>query len=69
MKGNEIAAILPPKHGKAREEAILDLVKRGNVVLRWTPISLYHEGKNTRSTSPPSHSCWARRGRTDFIQA
>lgn len=45
MKGKEIAAMLPPKHGKQREEMILDLVKKGNVVLRWTPIKLFHEGK------------------------
>lgn len=45
MKGNEIAAKLPPKHGKDRESMVLDFVKKGNVVLRWTPIKIYHEGK------------------------
>lgn len=45
LKGNEIAAKLPPKHGQAREDMILDLVRSGNVVLRWTPIKIYHEGK------------------------
>lgn len=45
MKGYEIAARLPPKHGRAREEAILGFIKNGNVVLRWTPLSLYQDGK------------------------
>ena len=45
MKGNEIASRLPAKHGSAREEMILDFVRQGHVVVRWTPVSLFRDGK------------------------
>lgn len=40
MKGNEIIASLPPGPTDKREEAILQLVKAGNAIVNWSPITV-----------------------------
>lgn len=44
-KGSDIASRLPATQGSARDQAVIDLVKRGNFVLRWTPVKVYHKGR------------------------
>ena len=38
--GSSIASQLPQKPGTAREDAILDLVRSGNVVVQWVPLTV-----------------------------
>lgn len=40
LKGPQIAASLPKKPGPAREDAILQLIKDGQAIARWRPISV-----------------------------
>jgi deoxycytidylate deaminase len=40
LKGPQIAASLPKKPGPAREDAILQLIKNGQAIARWRPISV-----------------------------
>lgn len=40
MIGGTIASQLPKKPGTAREQAILDLVRSGNAIVKWVPITV-----------------------------
>lgn len=44
MKGQQVIASLPPGPTEEREQAILRLVKDGNVVVNWVPITVDHGG-------------------------
>lgn len=44
MKGPQVIASLPPGPTEDREQAILRLVKDGNIVVQWVPITVDHGG-------------------------